>query len=139
MTQASLLLFSLAIIFCHQLAAAIIWSILEALTRSSSFRENAQSKPLMNTYPLFVSFLLSVTLTLPLVIPGYPIPDVGNYGLMLSRFLWVVQGTALFSLICWIRFLSAPNLRGLFLAVAGMLTSATGFLFLLYVGAASPS
>ena len=139
MTLESLLFFSLVIIFCHQVAALIIWSILEALTTNFRFRKNTPSTALVNRYPWFVSFLLSVELTLPMAMPGYPVPDVGNYGLMLSRFLWVVQGTVLFSLFYGGRFITAPNLKGLFLAIAGMLTSAAGFVFLLYVGAASPS
>ena len=125
-------------IFCHQLAALFIWFILEGLTRKLSFRENSSSRLLVNRYPWLISLGLAVALILPFAIPGYPNPDVANYGLLLSKLLCMVVGTGIISLFYWIRFIRVPNLRELYLAIVGMLTSGAGVFYLLLVGAASP-
>ena len=125
-------------IFCHQLAALFIWFILEGLTRKCSFRETGSSRPLVNCYPWLISLGLAVALILPFAIPGYPNPDVANYGLLLSKLLCMVVGTGIISLFYWIRFIRVPNLRELYLAIVGMLTSGAGVFYLLLVGAASP-
>ena len=125
-------------IFCHQLAALFIWFILEGLTRKCTFRENSSSRLLVNRYPWLISLGLAVALILPFAIPGYPNPDVANYGLLLSKLLCMVVGTGIISLFYWIRFIRVPNLRELYLAIVGMLTSGAGVFYLLLVGAASP-
>ena len=122
-------------IICHQLVALFIWFILEGFTRKRSFRENSSSRLSVNRYPWLISLGLAVALILPFAIPGYPNPGVANYRLLLSRLLCMVVGTGVISLVYWIRFIRGPNLRDLYLAVIGMLTSGTGFYFGLLVGA----
>ena len=122
----------------HQLAALFIWAILEGFTSKSSFRENNSSRPLGNRYPWLISLGLAFALISPFVLPSYPPPDVANYGLLISRLLYMVVGTGVFSLIYWIRFAKVPNLRELYLAIVGMLTSGAGVFYLILVGAGSP-
>ena len=85
-----------------------------------------------------ISLLFSVSLILPFVIPGYQIPDVGHYGLLLSRMLWVVLGTGLASLYFGGRFISERNLNHLHLAIVGMITLVVAVFFLIGIGEASP-
>ena len=127
----------ITIIF-HLIASGIVWIILQELTKKFSFRNSGSLDIQGNRYPWLLSLLLTVALILAFVIPGYPIPDVRNYGFMLSKFLFLVCGSGLFSLGCWIRMIIKPELRTLHLAIIGMLTSAVGFFFLVFVGSASP-
>lgn len=122
----------------HQLGAFVIWAILEGITRNFAFRSRDSSESIQPPYPLKISLLFSISLILPFVIPGYPIPDVGNYGLLLSRMLWVVLGTGLASLYFGGRFISKRNLSHLHLAIVGMITLAIALFFLMGIGAASP-
>jgi hypothetical protein len=125
-------------ILLHSLAMGIVWVILQGVTKKFSFRNSGSLDKPGNRFPWLLSLLLTVALILAFVIPGYPIPDVRNYGFMLSKFLFLVCGSGLFSLGCWIRMIIKPELRTLHLAIIGMLTSAVGFFFLVYVGSASP-
>ena len=125
-------------ILLHSLAMGIVWVILEGVTKKFSFRNSGSLDKPGNRFPWLLSLLLTVALILAFVIPGYPIPDVRNYGFMLSKFLFLVCGSGLFSLGCWIRMIIKPELRTLHLAIIGMLTSAVGFFFLVFVGSASP-
>ena len=125
-------------ILLHSLAMGIVWVILEGVTKKFSFRNSGSLDKPGNRFPWLLSLLLTVALILAFVIPGYPIPDVRNYGFMLSKFLFLVCGSGLFSLGCWIRMIIKPELRTLHLAIIGMLTSAIGLIFLVYAGAASP-
>ena len=125
-------------ILLHSLAMGIVWVILQGVTKKYSFRNSGSLDKPGNRFPWLLSLLLTVALILAFVIPGYPIPDVRNYGFMLSKFLFLVCGSGLFSLGCWIRMIIKPELRTLHLAIIGMLTSAVGFFFLVYVGSASP-
>ena len=122
----------------HQIGAFVIWAILEGITRNLSFRKLDSSDSIVPRYPLRISFLFSISLILPFAIPGYPIPDVGNYGLLLSRMGWLILGTGLTSLYFGDRFISERNLKDLFLAIVGILTSAVALVFLIGIGAASP-
>ena len=125
-------------ILLHSLAMGIVWVILQGVTKKYSFRNSGSLDKPGNRFPWLLSLLLTVALILAFVIPGYPIPDVRNYGFMLSKFLFLVCGSGLFSLGCWIRMIIKPELRTLHLAIIGMLTSAVGFFFLVFVGSASP-
>jgi len=125
-------------ILLHSLAMGIVWVILQGVTKKYSFRNSGSLDKPGNRFPWLLSLLLTVALILAFVIPGYPIPDVRNYGFMLSKFLFLVCGSGLFSLGCWIRMIIKPELRTLHLAIIGMLTSAIGLIFLVYAGAASP-
>ena len=122
----------------HSLAMGIVWVILQGVTKKYSFRNSGSLDKPGNRFPWLLSLLLTVALILAFMIPGYPIPDVRNYGFMLSKFLFLVCGSGLFSLGCWIRMIIKPELRTLHLAIIGMLTSAVGFFFLVFVGSASP-
>ena len=122
----------------HQLGAFVIWAILEAATRHSGFRNRDSSESIPPPYPLRISLLFSISLILPFVIPGYPVPDVGNYGLLLSRMLWVATGTGLASLYFGGRFISERNLNHLHLSIVGMITLGVALFFLIGIGAASP-
>ena len=85
--------------------------------------------------------MLSLILTLSFLLPfvmGSPDPDIDNYGVTLSSFLFIAYASGLFSLGCWIRMIIKPELRTLHLAIVGMLTAGTGLVFLFFVGAASP-
>ena len=90
----------------------------------------------MNRYPWLISLGLAVALILPFAIPANP--GVANYGLLLSRLLCMVVVTGVVSLFYWIRFIRKRNLRELYLAIIGMLTSGAGFYYGLLAGAASP-
>ena len=125
-------------ILFHQVGAFVIWAILELSTRNFRFRNSDSSDPVRPRYPIRISLLLSVALISPFLIPGYPIGDVANYGLLLSRMGWVVLGIALFSLYFGARFISRRDLKDLYLAILGILTSAAALFFLFLMGAASP-
>ena len=125
-------------ILLHSLAMGIVWVILQGVTKKFSFRNSGSLDKPGNRFPWLLSLLLTVALILAFVIPGYPIPDVRNYGFMLSKFLFLVCGSGLFSLGCWIRMIIKPELRTLHLAIIGMLTSAVGFFFLFMAASASP-
>ena len=122
----------------HQLGAFVIWAILEVSTRNFGFRKRDSSESIESPYPLRISLLFSISLILPFAIPGYPNPDVANYGLLLSGLLCMVVVTGVVSLFYWIRFIRKRNLRELYLAIIGMLTSGAGFYYGLLAGAASP-
>ena len=122
----------------HQLGAFVIWAILEGSTRNFGFRKRDSSESIESPYPLRISLLFSISLILPFAIPGYPSPDVANYGLLLSGLLCMVVVTGVVSLFYWIRFIRKRNLRELYLAIIGMLTSGAGFYYGLLAGAASP-
>ena len=122
----------------HQLGAFVIWAILEVSTRNFGFRNRDSSESIEPPYPLRISLLFSISLILPFAIPGYPNPDVANYGLLLSGLLCMVVVTGVVSLFYWIRFLRKRNLRELYLAIIGMLTSGVGFYYGLLAGTASP-
>ena len=117
----------------HQLGAFVIWAILEGSTRNFGFRNRDSSESIEPPYPLRISLLFSISLILPFAIPGYPSP-----GLLLSRLLCMVVVTGVVSLFYWIRFIRKRNLRELYLAIIGMLTSGAGFYYGLLAGAASP-
>jgi len=117
----------------HQLGAFVIWAILEGSTRNFGFRNRDSSESIESPYPLRISLLFSISLILPFAIPGYPSP-----GLLLSRLLCMVVVTGVVSLFYWIRFIRKRNLRELYLAIIGMLTSGAGFYYGLLAGAASP-
>ena len=117
----------------HQLGAFVIWAILEGSTRNFGFRKRDSSESIESPYPLRISLLFSISLILPFAIPGYPSP-----GLLLSRLLCMVVVTGVVSLFYWIRFIRKRNLRELYLAIIGMLTSGAGFYYGLLAGAASP-
>ena len=122
----------------HQLGAFVIWAILEGSTRNFGFRKRDSSESIESPYPLRISLLFSISLILPFAIPRYPSPDVANYGFLLSRLLCMVVVTGVVSLFYWIRFIRKRNLRELYLAIIGMLTSGAGFYYGLLAGAASP-
>ena len=122
----------------HQLGAFVIWAILEVSTRNFGFRNRDSSESIEPPYPLRISLLFSISLILPFAIPGYPNPDVANYGLLLSGLLCMVVVTGVVSLFYWIRFIRKRNLRELYLAIIGMLTSGAGFYYGLLAGTASP-
>ena len=117
----------------HQLGALVIWAILEGSTRNFGFRNRDSSESIESPYPLRITLLFSISLILPFAIPGYPSP-----GLLLSRLLCMVVVTGVVSLFYWIRFIRKRNLRELYLAIIGMLTSGAGFYYGLLAGAASP-
>lgn len=130
--------FITANIICHQLVALFIWFMLEGFTRKRISRKSGSSIPLINRCPWLISLCFAIALILPFAIPGYPKPDVANYGLLLSRLLCMVVVTGVVSLFYWIRFIRKRNLRELYLAIIGMLTSGAGFYYSLLAGAASP-
>ena len=125
-------------ILFYSVTIGIVWGILQIVTKKFSFRNSGSLDKPGNRFPWLLSLLLTVALILAFVIPGYPIPDVRNYGFMLSKFLFLACGSGLFSLGCWLRMIIKPELRTLHLAIIGMLTSAVGFFFLVFVGSASP-
>ena len=128
----------ISIILLHPLASGIVWVILQELTKNFGFRNSGSLDKPGNRYPWLLSLLLTVALLLAFAIPGYPNPDVANYGFLLGKLLFLTCGSGLFSLGCWIRLIIKPELRTLHLAIIGMLTSTVGFIFLLLVGSASP-
>ena len=128
----------ISIILLHPLASGIVWIIFQQLTKNSRFRNSESLDKPGNCYPWLLSLLLTVALLLAFAIPGYPNPDVANYGFLLGKLLFLTCGSGLFSLGCWILLIIKPELRTLHLAIIGMLTSTVGFIFLLLVGSASP-
>ena len=133
-----MLVFFITTIVFHQLGAFVIWAILEVSTRNLSFRNSDSSDPVRPRYPIRLSLLLSVALISPFLIPGYPIGDVANYGFLLSGMACIALGTALFSLYFGSRFMSRRDLKDLFLAILGILTSAVALFFFVAMGTASP-
>ena len=125
-------------ILFYSVAIGIVWGVLQVVTKKFSFRNSGSLDKPGNRFPWLLSVLLTVALILAFVIPGYPIPDVRNYGFMLSKFIFLAFGSGLFSLGCWIRMIIKPELRTLHLAIIGTLTSAVGLFFLVFVGSASP-
>ena len=126
----------ITIIF-HLIATGIVWIILQELTKKFSFRNAGLSNKPGNRYPWILSLLLTVSFLLPFAM-GSPDTDIDNYGITLSSFLFIACASGLFSLGCWIHMIIKPELRTLHLAIIGMLTSATGLIFLFIAGAASP-
>ena len=137
-----MLVFFIITIFFHQLGAFLIWAILEVSTRNFRFRTcpdpySDSSDPIRPRYPIRISLLLSVALISPFLIPGHPIGDVANYGLLLSRMGCVVLGTALFSLYFGARFMSRRDLKDLFLAILDQKDLRLHFLLSLFYSVAS--
>ena len=128
----------ISIILLHLLATGIVWGVLQVVTKKFSFRNSGSLDKPGNRFPWLLSLLLTVALLLAFAIPGYPNPDVANYGFLLGKLLFLTIGSGLFSLGCWGRMLNKPELRTLHLAIIGMLTSAIGLIFLFLVGSASP-
>lgn len=124
-------------IILHLIATGIVWIILQELTKKFSFRNTGPSDKSGNRYPCMLSLILSVSFLLPFVM-GSPDPDIDNYGITLSSFLFIAYASGLISLGCWIRMIKKPKLRTLHLAIVGMLTSGIGLVFLFFAGAASP-
>ena len=125
-------------ILFYSVAIGIVWGILQVVTQKFSFRNSGSLDKPGNRFPWLLSLILTASLILAFVIPGYPIPDVRNYGFMLSKFLFLACGSGLLSLGCLIRMIIKPELRTLHLAIIGMLTAAVGFIFILVIGEASP-
>ena len=121
----------------HLIATGIVWIILQELTKKFSFRSTAPSDKSGNRYPWMLSLILTLSFLLPCLMCSSD-PDIDNYGITLSSFLFIAYASGLFSLGCWIRMIIKPELRTLHLAIVGMLSSGTGLVFLFFVGAASP-
>ena len=130
--------FLITITLLHSLATVIVWGVLQVGTKKFSFRNSASLDKSGDRYPWLLSLLLTLALLLAFAIPGYPKPDVANYGFLLNKLLLMTIGSGLFSLGCWGRMINKPELRTLHLAIIGMITSATGLIFLFWVGSASP-
>ena len=130
--------FLIIIALLHSLATGIVWGALQIVTKKFSFRNSVSLDKSGNRYPWLLSLLLTLALLLAFAIPGYPKPDVANYGFLLAKLLLLTIGSGLFSLCCWGRMINKPELRTLHLAIIGMITSATGLIFLFWVGSASP-
>ena len=133
----ALLPISIIIIIFHLIASGIVWVILQELTKKSSFRNRESLGKAGDRYPWILSLLLTLSLLLPFM-RGYLEPDIRNYGIALSSFLFIACASGFFSLCCWIKMIKKPELRTIHLAIIGMLTSAIGFIFLFLAGAASP-
>ncbi len=133
-----MLVFFIITIGLHQLGALVIWTILEFSTRNFHFRNSDSSDPTRPRYPTRFSLLASFALISPFLIPGYPIGDVANYELLLSRMGWIVLGTASCSLYFGARFKSSRDLKDIFLAIVGILTSGVALFFLFTMAVASP-
>jgi hypothetical protein len=125
-------------ILLHSLAMGVVWVVLQGVTKKCSFSDGGSLNNSGNRFPWPLSLLLTVALILAFLIPGYPNPDVRNYGFMLNKFLFLSCGSGLFSLGFWLRMSVKPDLRTLHLAIIGMLTAAVGFFFLIMIGSASP-
>ena len=125
-------------IFLNSLAAAIVWDILQAVTKNCNFRNCESSDKFGNRFPWLLLLLLTGSLNFAFLIPGYPSPDSRNYGFILNKFLILSFGSGIFSLGFWLRMSVKPELSTLFLAIIGLLTSVVGFCFVLFFGAASP-
>ena len=135
--MSALLPILIIIIIFHLIASGIVWVILQELTKKSSFLNSESLDKAGDRYPWILSLLLTLSLLLPFM-RGYLEPDIRNYGITLSSFLFVACASGLFSLCCWIKMIKKPELRTIHLAIIGMLTSAIGLIFLFLAGAASP-
>ena len=125
------------IIIFHLIASGIVWVILQELTKKSSFRNSESLDKAGDRYPWILSLLLTLSLLLPFM-RGYLEPDIRNYGIALSSFLFIACASGFFSLCCWIKMMKKPELRTIHLAIIGMLTSAISLIFVFLAGAASP-
>ena len=130
--------FLIIITLLHLLATGMVWGVLQLVTKKFSFLNSESLDKSCNRYPWLLSLLLTLALLLAFAIPGYPKPDVANYGFLLGKLLLLAIGCGLFSLGCWGRMINKPELRTLHLAIIGMITSAVGLIFLFWVGSASP-
>tara|TARA_B100001758_G_scaffold81967_1_gene69699 strand:+ start:136 stop:546 length:411 start_codon:yes stop_codon:yes gene_type:complete len=133
----ALLPISIIIIIFHLIASGIVWVILQELTKKSSFRNSESLDKAGDRYPWILSLLLTLSLLLPFM-RGYLEPDIRNYGIALSSFLFIACASGFFSLCCWIKMMKKPELRTIHLAIIGMLTSAISLIFVFLAGAASP-
>ena len=134
----SLLPLLILTILLHSLAAGIVWIVLQAVTKNCNFRNCESSDKYGNHFPWLISLLLTGSLILTFLIPGYPIPDVRNFGFILNKFLVLSLGSGIFSLGFWLRMSVKPELSTLYLAIIGIATSVVGFCFVVFFGAASP-
>ena len=135
--MSSLLPILIIIIIFHLIASGIVWFILQELTKKSSFRNSESLDKAGDRYPWILSLLLTLSLLLPFM-RGYLEPDIRNYGIALSSFLFIACASGFFSLCCWIKMMKKPELRTIHLAIIGMLTSAISLIFVFLAGAASP-
>jgi hypothetical protein len=135
--MSSLLPILIIIIIFHLIASGIVWVILQELTKKSSFRNSESLDKAGDRYPWILSLLLTLSLLLPFM-RGYLEPDIRNYGITLSSFLFIACASGFFSLCCWIKMMKKPELRTIHLAIIGMLTSAISLIFVFLAGAASP-
>ena len=135
--MSSLLPILIIIIIFHLIASGMVWVILQELTKKSSFRNSESLDKAGDRYPWILSLLLTLSLLLPFM-RGYLEPDIRNYGIDLSSFLFIACVSGFFSLCCWIKMIKKPELRTIHLAIIGMLTSAISLIFLFFAGAASP-
>ena len=133
----ALLPISIIIIIFHLIASGIVWVILQELTKKYSFRNSESLDKAGDRYPWILSLLLTLSLLLPFM-RGYLEPDIRNYGIALSSFLFIACASGFFSLCCWIKMMKKPELRTIHLAIIGMLTSAISLIFVFLAGAASP-
>ena len=133
----ALLPISIIIIIFHLIASGIVWVILQELTKKSSFRNSESLDKAGDRYPWILSLLLTLSLLLPFM-RGYLEPDIRNYGIALSSFLFIACSSGFFSLCCWIKMIKKPELRTIHLAIIGMLTSVISLIFLFFAAAASP-
>ena len=135
--MSALLPILIIIIIFHLIASGIVWVILQELTKKSSFRNSESLDKAGDRYPWILSLLLTLSLLLPFM-RGYLEPDIRNYGIALSSFLFIACASGFFSLCCWIKMMKKPELRTIHLAIIGMLTSAISLIFVFLAGAASP-
>jgi len=133
----ALLPISIIIIIFHLIASGIVWVILQELTKKSSFRNSESLDKAGDRYPWILSLLLTLSLLLPFM-RGYLEPDIRNYGIALSSFLFIACASGFFSLCWWLKMMKKPELRTIHLAIIGMLTSAISLIFVFLAGAASP-
>ena len=135
--MSSLLPILIIIIIFHLIASGIVWVILQELTKKSSFRNSESLDKEGDRYPWILSLLLTLSLLLPFM-RGYLEPDIRNYGIALSSFLFIACASGFFSLCWWLKMMKKPELRTIHLAIIGMLTSAISLIFVFLAGAASP-
>ena len=135
--MSSLLPILIIIIIFHLIASGIVWVILQELTKKSSFRNRESLDKAGDRYPWILSLLLTLSLLLPFM-RGYLEPDIRNYGIALSSFLFNACASGFFSLCWWLKMMKKPELRTIHLAIIGMLTSAISLIFVFLAGAASP-
>ena len=135
--MSSLLPILIIIIIFHLIASGIVWVIIQELTKKSSFRNSESLDKAGDRYPWILSLLLTLSLLLQFM-RGYVEPDIRNYGIALSSFLFIACASGFFSLCCWIKMMKKPELRTIHLAIIGILTSAISLIFVFLAGAASP-